>query len=101
MVSLLCYDAYPETPRAFRTASPIDTKGFSSGVVARNLRWGVRAPASWVPGSAHPFDPPARGGQKVRGFLPAATIDRGGAASPMLTTRWNPPMLPLWGTPCT
>ena len=32
-----CYDAYPETPRAFRTASPIGTKGFSSGV-ARNIR---------------------------------------------------------------
>src|SRR4029077_10757163 len=34
----LCYDVYPETPRAFRTASPIGTKGFSSGVVARNIR---------------------------------------------------------------
>ena len=30
--------AYPATPRAFRTALPIGTKGFSSGVVARNIR---------------------------------------------------------------
>ena len=61
----------------------------------------VMATASRVSGSAHPIDPPAPGWPKVRGFLPAATIDRGGAASPMLATRWKPPMLPLWGTPCT
>src|ERR1700737_4548175 len=72
--------AYPETPRAFRTASPIGTKGFSSGVVARNIRLWVMATASRVSGSAHPIDPPAPGWPKVRGFLPAATIDRGGAA---------------------
>src|SRR5215471_8750826 len=96
-----CYDAYPETPRAFRTASPIGTKGFSSGVVARNIRLWVMATASRVSGSAHPIDPPAPGWPKVRGFLPAATIYRGEAASPMLATRWKPPMLPLWGTPCT
>src|ERR1700730_5471392 len=96
-----CYDVYPETPRAFRTASPIGTKGFSSGVVARNIRLWVMATASRVSGSAHPIDPPAPGWQKVCGFLPAATIDRGGAASPMFATRWKPPMLLLWGTPCT
>ncbi len=93
--------AYPATPRAFLTASPIGTKGFSSGVVARNIRLWVMATASRVSGSAQPIDPPAPGWPKIRGFFPAATIDRGGAASPMLATRWNPPMLPLWGTPCT
>ena len=88
-------DAYPETPRAFLTASPIGTKGFPSGVVARNIRLWVMATANRVSGSAHPIDPPAPGWPKVRGLLPAATIDRDGAASPMLATRWNPPMLPL------
>jgi hypothetical protein len=31
-------DAYPETPRAFLTASPIGTNGFSSGEAALNIR---------------------------------------------------------------
>jgi hypothetical protein len=45
------------------------------------------ATANWVSGSAHPIDPPAPGWPNVRGFLPAATIDRGGDTSPMLATK--------------
>src|SRR2546427_12911442 len=82
-------DAYPETPRAFRTASPIGTKGFSSGVVARNIRLWDMATASRASGSAHPIDPPAPGWPKIRGLLSAATIHSRRAAAPMLVTQWN------------
>jgi hypothetical protein len=93
--------AYPEIPNAFLTACPIGTNGFSCGEEALNIRLWVMATARRVSGSAHPIDPPAPGWPKVRGLRPAGTMAMGGGAWPIGATRWNPPMLPLWGMPCT
>src|SRR5262247_2743976 len=101
MVSLLLLRRLPRNPHGLSHRLANRHKGVllrGDGAEHPVVGHGDRQPGI---GIRHPIDPPAPGWPKVRGFLPAATIDRGGAASPMLATRWNPPMLPLWGTPCT
>src|SRR5260370_881992 len=101
MVSLLLLRRLPRNPQGLSHRFANRHKGALLRGGGAEHRVGGEGGRQLVRGSAHPLDPPAPGWPRGRGFLPAATIDRGGAASPMLATRWKPPMLPLWGTPCT